>query len=99
MRVDRRMGRRVATEHPVVLLWRDQSGQMQESTFRLANISISGATVRAERPICVGTTVSLGHQSETIVGKVKHCVRRGADFMLGIEFENDCEWAIPRNPQ
>src|SRR5665213_2949400 len=97
MQADRRYGRRLPTTDPIDVLWRDQSGQPQHSIFHLADISICGAAVRAERPVHVGATVSLGYQNKTVIGKVRHCARKGADFMLGIEFQDDCEWAVPQN--
>jgi len=97
MQADRRYGRRVPVSEPVDLLWRDQSGLTQHSIFHLADISICGAAVRAERPVHVGASVSFGYQNKTIAGKVKHCARKGADFVLGIEFEDDCEWALPQS--
>jgi len=99
MQADRRYGRRVPTADPVDLLWRDPTGQPQQSTFHLADISICGAAVRAERPVHVGTTVALGYQNKTVIGKVKHCARKGADFILGIEFDDECEWVLPQGQQ
>ena len=97
MQADRRYGRRVPTTEAVDLLWSDQAGQAQHSTFQLADISITGAAVRAERPVHVGAKVSLGYQNKTVAGKVRHCARKGADFLLGIEFEDECEWAVPQS--
>lgn len=53
--------------------------------------------MRAERPVHVGATVSLGYQNKTVIGKVRHCARKGADFMLGIEFQDDCDWGMPQS--
>ena len=52
--------------------------------------------MRAGRPVHVGAAVSLGYQNKTIAGKVKHCARKGAEFLLGIEFDDECEWSVPR---
>jgi hypothetical protein len=56
-----------------------------------------GAAVRAEWPVPVGATVSLSYRNSTISGRVKHCARKGADFLLGIEFDEECDWALTKS--
>jgi hypothetical protein len=28
---------------------------------------------------------------------VRHCARKGAEFLLGIEFQDDCDWGVPQS--
>jgi len=92
--VDRRYGHRVPLSDRVELRWLDSTGP-QHSTLRLADVSVWGAAIRAERPVFVGTPVSLRYQDKVLTGKVKHCARERDHFLLGIEFEDECKWPLP----
>jgi hypothetical protein len=70
----------------VALRWDTATGQTQHGVALLAEISRSGASVRAQRPVRVGTKLSLGYQNKEYAGTVKHCMRTGSDYQLGIEF-------------
>ncbi len=71
----------------VDLRWKDQDGQMQHGVGQMAEISSSGASVRAQRPLRIGTALSLGYQSAEFPGTVRHCMKRGEFYYLGIEFQ------------
>jgi hypothetical protein len=91
---ERRFDLRLPVEESVDLLWQDRAGQSQSSASILADISVSGAAVRVRSPVQVGAKVSFGFQNQTLVGKVKHCARQRASYLLGIEFEADCCWSL-----
>ena len=54
----------------VALRWESETGQTQHGVAHLAGISQSGASVRTQRAVRVGTKLSLGYQN-----KVKEAVR------------------------
>ena len=93
---DRRFELRVPRADPVDLRWEDQAGEPQHAVAQLANISPSGASVQSERPLKLGSTLSLGYQNKVFVSTVKHCVKQGAVYLLGIEFQPGNRWS-PRS--
>ena len=66
------------------LRWEDQVGKAQQSEGLLVNISSSGASVRALRPLRIGTRLSLGYQNQELMGKVKHCAAQRRKGGLGL---------------
>ena len=94
---DRRFDVRVPVADTVSLSWTDHAGQKQHVPADLADISRSGASVRSQHPVKVGTTVSLGYQDQNFAGKVRSCVSGSAGYVLGIEFEDGYRWS-PRTP-
>ncbi len=95
---ERRFDIRLTREEPVNLCWEDQVGQTQQLAGLLLNISASGASVRAQRPVRVGTKLSLGYQNQELIGKVKHCAVRRPTYLLGIEFLAGHRWSSRRQP-
>jgi len=91
---DRRFETRLRRCDPVDLVWNDQTGKKHSRGSELTDISSSGAAVRADSPLRVGTKVSFGYRSQTLVGKVKHCIKRGGGFLIGIEFDSDRGWSF-----
>jgi len=90
--IDRRFDVRVPVADTVSLIWTDQTGEKQQDSADLADISRSGASVRALHPVKVGAIVSLGYQDQELVGKVRSCVAGPASYVLGIEFEDGYRW-------
>jgi hypothetical protein len=93
---DRRYELRLLREDSVDLRWKDQFGKTQSAAAYLANISSSGASLQAQRPVRVGTVLSLDYQDQKLTGTVKHCVLRGTIYRLGVEFKAGGEWSPPR---
>lgn len=91
--IDRRFDVRVNVEAKVSLSWKDQSGQESHRSAHLADISPSGASVRAQHPVKIGTILLLGHEDREYAGKVKSCVSVASGYLLGIEFEPGYRWA------
>jgi len=58
--LDRRFDLRVPIADTVLLSWTDQTGQKQDGPAEMADISRSGASVRTQHPVKVGTILSLG---------------------------------------
>jgi hypothetical protein len=89
---DRRFDVRVPVADTVSLCWTDQAGQKQQGPADLADISRSGASVRSQHPVKIGTTLSFGYQDQALVGKVRSCVSSPTGYVLGIEFEDGYRW-------
>ncbi len=90
--IDRRFDVRVPVADTVLLSWTDHTGQEQHIPADMADISRSGASVRAKHPVKVGTKLSVGYQDQELVGKVRSCVSGPTGYVLGIEFEDGYRW-------
>ena len=90
--IDRRFDVRVPVADTVLLSWTDQTGQEQHIPADMADISRSGASIRAQHPVKIGTKLSLGYQDQELVGKVRSCVSGPTGYVLGIEFEDGYRW-------
>jgi len=89
---DRRFDMRVPAADAVSLSWTDPAGQKQQLHADMADISRSGASVRTQHPVKVGTILSLGYQDQELVGKLRSCVSGPTGYVLGIEFEDGVRW-------
>jgi len=89
---DRRFDVRVPVADTVLLSWTDQTGEKQDAPADMADISRSGASVRSQHPVKVGTTLALGYQDQELLGKVRSCVSGPTGYLLGIEFEDGYRW-------
>ena len=90
---DRRFDVRVPVADTVLLSWTDQTGQEQHVPADMADISRSGASVRSQHPVKVGTTLSLVYQDQELAGKVRSCVSGPTGYLVGIEFEDGYRWS------
>ena len=90
--IDRRFDVRVPVADTVLLSWKDQTGQEQAGLAEMADISRSGASVRTQHPVKVGTILSVGYQDQELTGKVRSCVSGPTGYLLGIEFEDGVRW-------
>jgi hypothetical protein len=84
---------RILRADPVDLRWQDQAGEAQRGAAVLADISCTGASVRVERPLRIGSTLSITYHNEDLPGTVRHCVRQGTVYVLGIEFQRGFRWS------
>ena len=89
---DRRFDVRAPSADTVSLGWTDQTGQKHEGPADMADISRSGASVRNQHPVKIGTTVSFGYQDHEFVGKVRSCISGPTGYILGIEFDDGYRW-------
>lgn len=89
---DRRFDLRVPVADTVLLSWTDQSGRKQDGPADLANISASGASVRTQRPVKVGTTITLVYQDHEFAGQVRNCKSESPGYLVGVEFADGYRW-------
>jgi len=89
---DRRFDIRVPVADTVLLSWTDPGGQKQQGPADLADISRSGASIRTQHPVKLGTTISIIYQDQEFAGKVRSCTSRESSYALGIEFDEGYRW-------
>jgi PilZ domain len=89
---ERRFETRLARAETVDIVGQDAAGQTHRWTALMTDISPSGASLRTQLPIQVGTAISFVYQNQVLNGKVRHCVSRKAQYLLGIEFQPGCRW-------
>jgi PilZ domain len=90
---NRRFEIRIPRADPVEIHWDDQLGKRRKDPAYLEDISTSGAAIRAQTPVPVGTRIAFYYQSRTLVGMVKHRARGESSYLHGIEFEPGYEWS------
>ena len=90
---ERRFDIRLVRAEPVDVVGTERAGQTNSWDARLVDISGSGARLRTQIPVQVGTTISFTYQDQELTGKVRHCVSRKPDYLLGIEFLPGCRWS------
>jgi hypothetical protein len=95
---DRRFDLRMPVADKVILGWTDQTGEKQQGIAEMADISRSGASIRSQQSVKIGTKLSLGYQDQEFAGKVRSCVSGPTGYTLGIEFEDGYRWS-PRKVQ
>jgi hypothetical protein len=93
---DRRLDLRVPVADTVKLSWTDHTGQEQHGPADLADISRSGAALRVQHPVRLGTLLSFEYQDQKFAGKVRNCTSRDSAYILGIEFEDGYRWSPRR---
>jgi hypothetical protein len=90
--IDRRFDVRIPVADAVSVRWADPTGQRQQVSLELADISRSGASIRAQHPMKVGSMLSLDYQEQELVGTVRSCIVGPTGYVLGIEFEDGYRW-------
>ena len=90
--IDRRFDVRVPVADTVSLSWTDAMGEQQQGHADLADISRSGASVRVQHPLKIGSRLSINYQDQELVGTVRSCIAGPTSYALGIEFEDGYRW-------
>lgn len=90
---DRRFELRTRHEEAVDLCWENHLGQTQHATAQLVDISPSGASVDAQRPVRAGAMLSLSYHNQKLIGKVMHCALQGSGYRLGVELQAGYRWS------
>ena len=90
---DRRYEFRKPCTDPVEVQWQDQKGRARKDLGSLEDISIGGACVHMAHPISFGTRLRLKYQAHEFSGKVRYCVLRSGEHVIGVKFDPGCEWS------
>ncbi|HZI75547.1 MAG TPA: PilZ domain-containing protein [Gemmatimonadales bacterium] len=91
--IDRRFDIRIPRADALMLSWTDQAGQKHQNPAHLVDVSASGASIRLQHPIRVGTTLSFGFDDKEFSGRVTHCVAQNLGYTLGVEFLAGYRWS------
>ena len=93
---DRRFDSRLTRSVAIDLRWLDTGGSPHAIRVQLSDISPTGAALRSSSPIPVDSLVSFRYENQTLSGKVRHCGRLPDGFLLGLEFDADCQWTAAK---
>jgi hypothetical protein len=87
MRGEPRIAQRIPAASPTEICWRnnDQTTSLEAETI---DVSIAGASISCTRPIERDSIVYLRFSPPGVVavGRVRHCIQRGLQFVVGLEF-------------
>ena len=97
-RKDLRRHRRYAVDSGVIqVFWLDISGKMKTARTRALNISEGGMAI--ELPEAATPTSLIRFESSRYKiqgsGAVRHCIRVGPKFIVGLEFTQGVHWRPP----
>ena len=90
---DRRTDHRLLCADLVELIWEDGSGQRRHRVANLEDISLSGICLQVEKPMEVGTFVTVSYGDGQLLGTVRYCRFRDIGYFLGVELEPGCQWS------
>lgn len=74
--------------------WTDTSGFGHREVATLEDISPTGACLKVEKAIPVGTTLTILYPSGTYQGRVKHCDPQMDWYFVGVEFAPGFRWSV-----
>jgi hypothetical protein len=96
MRVNMRQEPRYPAKEPYSICWQDQNGLTRSVQARGMDLSRSGVGFRCAAELPVGTTVFVqaAGGSPAGYGTVRHCVFTGADYTIGLEFQEETKGAF-----
>lgn len=88
---NRRDEPRFAADEIAELRWHDAAGAEQRCSGKMLDLSRSGARLRLDRPIRLGTPAELTVRGRQLPAQVRYCARAGAEYIVGIEFRPESQ--------
>jgi hypothetical protein len=81
----------------VKVYWKGDQGLSYQQISRCLDISPAGARLESNRPIPLRAMIRLESPDFHIAGlaTVRHCNRRGMQYVVGVEFSGGLEWRGP----
>lgn len=73
--------------------WTDESGSGRRELATLEDISPTGASLKVENSIPVGTRLTILYHSGAYQGRVKHCDPQMDWYFVGVEFSPGHRWS------
>jgi len=73
--------------------WSDESGASRRELATLEDISPTGACLKVEKAIPVGTTLTILYPSGSYQGRVRHCDPQMEWYFIGVEFSPGYRWS------
>jgi PilZ domain len=95
---DRRFEKRHAVREPVEISWASDLGD-QSSDATLSDLSRSGARIRLNRAIKLGSELQIEIRGASLKGTVMSCAREGPAFKVGVEFHPDSQGIVKPNTE
>ncbi len=89
----RRSARRSLCADLLKIRWSDESGASRRELATLEDISPTGACLKVEKAIPVGTTLTILYPSGSYQGQVKHCDPQMDWYFVGVEFSPGYRWS------
>jgi hypothetical protein len=77
--------------------WEEPGGLLEKGKVRIVNKSVSGACVRMEKRIEVGTKLRIEARWDEFSGVTKYCRSEGSGFLVGIQRQIGVD-LIPKQP-
>lgn len=90
---ERRNHPRLLCADLVKIRWRSASGDLEEETANLEDISLNGICVQLDTPIASGVQVQIQHEKGDFRGYVRYCAYRDIGYFLGIELDPSTRWS------
>jgi len=80
---------------PIRISWEDCRGEPRYANTRCVDISEHCLSVELIEPLPVRSAVTLGAPGACIMSRaiVRYCIRRGAKFLIGLEFAGGLQFA------
>jgi len=77
----------------IKIVWADELGRKQKEVATLEDISSGGACVQLERPIPVGTPISILYPNGRYYGRIRYCIFQHTGYFLGVQFDPGYQWS------
>jgi len=91
--LDRRAEPRLLCADMVEVQWTDESGQHQQTTALLDDISPSGACLNVDNPLAIETAVVIRYSRGRLEGSVSYCFFRDIGYYVGVHFKPRTKWS------
>ena len=87
-RDDTRLSERIPAASPTEVCWLEHNGRTTTIDAQTIDVSMAGAGISCRTPIARDSIVYLRFESPGVVavGRVRHCIQRGLEFVIGLEF-------------
>ncbi len=90
---DRRTKPRMLCADLVEIKYQDSTGNEQEITANLEDISTTGVCLQLEEGVPLGTRLEIKHSRGQFSGDVRYCKYcEPVGFFIGVEFAGDSQW-------
>jgi hypothetical protein len=90
---DRRIEARLLCADMVEVTWESASGEAQQATALLEDISPSGACLHLEVDVRVGSLIRWRSPKQEFLGVVRHCEYQEIGYFVGVEFAPGSRWS------
>jgi hypothetical protein len=88
---------RLPFEERMQVSWKDSHSRVLDQPAKCLELSAEGARLETERPLPLRATITLqsAHYGSLGTASVRHCVRQGLNYWIGVEFTTSQALAGP----